>query len=148
MDGRVQVLTGVLVAPLPAQPLAIAQAYAGTFEGHVVAFGDAERLQEVGFGRAAVGQQGTAERADLEQPRGQLPLRTGQGCFNEPAGLALPARTPAGLGQIDQSEQGLAIVRRPPVVRDQLAQPVEGLLVAVLHQRGQAHRVMGPRRHR
>ena len=148
MGGCVQMLTGFLVAPLPAQPLAVAEADAGALEGHVVAFGDAECLQEVGLGRGTVGQQGPAERTDLEQPRGQLALRAGQGSFNESAGLGLPARTSAGLGQIDQPEQGLAIVRRPPVVRDQLAQPVECLLIPVLHQRGHAHRVMGPRGHR
>ena len=121
MGGGIQVLTGVLVAPFPAQPLAVAEAYAGALEGHMVAFDNAERLQEVRLGCSTVRQQGTAEGVDLEQPRGQLALNAGQGSFNESAGLGLPARTPGGFGQIDQPEQGLAVVRRPSVVRDQPA---------------------------
>jgi hypothetical protein len=143
--GRVQVRAGFLVAPLPVQPLAVAKLDPGPFERHLIPVGDAERGQVVLLRRQAGRQQCPGERARLQQPGRQLAVEGGEDALDQRTGLVLAAGPPSRLGEVDEPDQGLALVRRASVVGDQPAQPVVGFLGPVGRQRGHPHRMHGPR---
>jgi len=138
----------VFVAPLPVQPLAVAEADAGTLKGDVLAFGGAERLPVVLLGLVGRAKQGPARSPDLDKPRWQFAGHVGEHCLYQIARLRAIFGAPRRLREIKQPGRSFAVVHRSPVCRDEPEQMAVRLLIPAIYQRGHAHRVIGPRSQR